>query len=55
MLPRQYAGSSVDSVLAKRAFILRSFKDLLKSGWLLFSWDFDWYKKKKLLCWYKKV
>jgi hypothetical protein len=51
MLPRQYAGSSVDSVLAKRAFILRSFKDLLKSGWLLFSWDFDWYKKKKLLCW----
>jgi len=36
-------GASGDraGVMAKRAFILRSFKDLLKSGWLLFSWDFD--------------
>ena len=55
MLPRQYAGSSVDSVLAKRAFILRSFRDLLKSGWLLFSWDFDWYKKTNTLLAQKSI
>eukprot|EP00960_Hanusia_phi_P078146 768786-Hanusia_phi.AAC.5 len=28
-------------VLSKHSFIHRSFKDLLKSGWLIFSWSFD--------------
>lgn len=36
-------GASGDwaGMMAKRSFMLRSFKDLLKSGWLLFSWDYD--------------
>lgn len=36
-------GASGDwaGIMAKRSYMLRSFKDLLKSGWLLFSWDYD--------------
>ena len=41
MLPAGGASGDRAGVMAKRAFMLRSFKDLLKSGWLLFSWDFD--------------
>ena len=41
MLPASASAGDWASVLAKRSLMLRSFKDLLKSGWLLFSWDFD--------------
>jgi len=37
------------SVMAKRSFMLRSFKDMLRSGWLLFSWDFDCSRNQQTL------
>ena len=50
MLP---SGSSAPgdwaSVLAKRSFMLRSFKDMLRSGWMLMSWDFDCSRNQQTL------
>jgi len=49
MQPAGAAASDWASLLAKRSFMLRSFKDLLKSGWLLFSWDFDCSRNQQTL------